>query len=41
MDKNNIRLGDVIRYFDTYNRSEGKSPFTLRWYHQTLNMFLG
>ena len=41
MDKGNIHLKDLIRYFDTYNRSEGKSPSTLRWYNQTLNTFLG
>jgi len=40
MDKENIHLQELIRYFDTYNRSEGKSPFTLRWYRETLNTFL-
>ena len=41
MEKRNIQLQDLIRYFDTYNRSDGKSPSTLRWYNQALNMFLG
>ncbi len=41
MDKDDINLQDLIRYFDTYNRSDGKSPATLRWYDQTLNTFLG
>ena len=41
MDKGNIHLAELIKYFDTYNRSDGKSPYTLRWYCQTLNMFLG
>ena len=41
MDKGDIHLKDLIRYFDTYNRSDGKSPSTLRWYNQTLYMCLG
>ena len=41
MNKSDIHLQDLIKYFDTYNRSDGKSPATLRWYNQTLNMFLG
>ena len=41
MDKGNIHLADLIKYFDTYNRSDGKSPYTLRWYRQTLSTFLG
>lgn len=41
MDKSNIHLQELIRYFDTYNRSDGKSPPTLRWYNGTLNMLLG
>ncbi len=41
MDKDKIQLQELIRYFDTYNLSDGKSPSTLRWYNQTLNMFLG
>ena len=41
MDKGEINLKDLIRYFDTYNRSDGKSPSTLRWYNQMLNMLLG
>ncbi|MFC1870817.1 tyrosine-type recombinase/integrase [Chloroflexota bacterium] len=41
MDKKNILLAEPIRYFDTCNRSDGKSSHTLRWYNQTLNMLLG
>jgi site-specific recombinase XerD len=41
MDKGNIELRELARYFDTYNRSDGKSPATLRWYNQTLDTFLG
>jgi site-specific recombinase XerD len=40
MEKGDIQLKDLIRYFVTYNRSDGKSPATLRWYHQTLDMLL-
>jgi len=40
MDKGNLSLTELIKYFDTYNRSEGRSPFTLRWYQQSLTMFL-
>jgi len=40
MNKGNIHLQDLIKYFDTYNRSEGKSVATLTWYNQTLAMLL-
>jgi len=36
VDKNSISLTRLAQYFDTYNRSEGKSPKTLRWYNQVL-----
>ncbi|MDP2931680.1 MAG: tyrosine-type recombinase/integrase [Chloroflexota bacterium] len=41
MDKSNMQLHDLIQFFDTYNRSDGKSPCTLRWYRQSLGMLLG
>jgi site-specific recombinase XerD len=41
MDKSTTQLADLVYYFDTFNRSEGKSPSTLRWYRQTLGLFLG
>ncbi len=41
MDKGKMQLAELIKYFDTYNRSDGKSPYTLRWYRSTLAMFLG
>ena len=41
MDKGNVHLHDLIRYFDTYNRSDGKSLPTLCWYNGALMMFLG
>lgn len=40
MNKNDIHLKDLIKIFDTYNRSDGKSPSTLRWYNEVLNLFL-
>jgi integrase/recombinase XerC len=40
MKKGDIHLKDLIKYFDTYNRSEGKSPATLTWYDQALKVFL-
>ena len=40
MDKSNIPLAELIQYSDTYNRSEGKSPRTVHWYHEVLNMLL-
>ncbi len=41
MDKKGILLEDLIKIFNTYNSSDGKSPATLRWYDGALNMFLG
>jgi site-specific recombinase XerD len=32
-------LGTLIKYFDTCNRSDGKSKDTIRWYNQTLKQF--
>jgi len=40
MDKKDIQLKDLIKIFDTYNRSDGKASPTLRWYNGTLNIFL-
>jgi len=31
MDKSNIHLKDLIEIFDTYNYSDGRSSFTLRY----------
>ena len=41
MNKGNIELPDLIKYFDIYNRSEGKAVATLSWYDQALTMLLG
>jgi len=35
-----LNLAELIRYYDAYNRSEGKSLSTLRWYNQVLRLFL-
>ena len=40
MEQGNISLAELIKYHDIYNRSEGKSLFTLRWYRQSLTKFL-
>ncbi len=40
MDKSKLRLPELIQIFDTYNRTDGKSPDTLRWYRQNLGAFL-
>jgi len=41
MDKSQFRLPELIQHFDTYNRTDGKSLATLRWYRQNLGAFLG
>lgn len=38
--KGDIDLGVAVQYFDTYNRSEGKSPRTVEWYNEVLDLFL-
>ncbi|MFC1871877.1 tyrosine-type recombinase/integrase, partial [Chloroflexota bacterium] len=40
MDKGSFQLQDLIKYFDIYNRSDGKSPATLIWYNQMFKVFL-
>jgi len=35
-----LNLAELVRYYDAYNRSENKSPSTLRWYNQVLRLFL-
>jgi len=40
MDKGNLELEQLIRHFEVYNRSEGKSPYTVKWYNEALNHFL-
>lgn len=40
MDKSNIPVTKLVEYFETYNRSEGKSSRTVSWYNEALNMLL-
>lgn len=40
MDKSRLPLEKLIAYFETYNRSEGKSPRTVHWYNEVLHLFL-
>lgn len=37
--KGGIDLGQAVQHFDTYNRSEGKSPRTVEWYNDVLDLF--
>ena len=32
-------LGALSKYFETCNRSDGKSKDTIKWYNQTLKQF--
>jgi site-specific recombinase XerC len=41
MKPKNLTLEEMIKFYDTYLRSEGKSPATLSWYNQTLHSLLG
>ena len=40
VDKSNIPLAKLIGYFETYNKSEGKSLKTVSWYNEALSIFL-
>ena len=39
MEKGNINLSRLIKHFESFNRSEGKSPRTLEWYTYVLEFF--
>ena len=39
MEKGNIDLSRLIKHFESFNRSEGKSPRTLEWYTYVLEFF--
>jgi len=41
VDKSNILLDKLIRHYESFNRSEGKSPRTISWYSDTLRTFEG
>lgn len=40
MDKSGIDLSVLTQHFEVHNRTEGKSPRTVGWYNEVLNMFL-
>ena len=40
MDKGKIGLNQLVQHFEIFNRSEGKSPKTVKWYSDVLNLFL-
>ena len=39
MNKDSIELSALAKYFEFYNRTEGKSPKTVEWYNQALRQF--
>ncbi len=36
----NLDITTVIKHFDVHNRTEGKSPRTVEWYNEVLQLFL-
>jgi len=40
MDKSSMELSRLIQFYETFNRSEGKSYRTVDWYTEVLNLFL-
>jgi site-specific recombinase XerD len=40
MDKGKIGLDQLIQHLEVFKRSEGKSPKTVKWYSDVLNLFL-
>ena len=41
MDQDKLDLKTLTRHFEVHNRSEGKSPRTVEWYNQALELFEG
>ena len=39
MKPERLELGALVEQFEVHNRSEGKSPKTVRWYNQALGIF--
>ena len=39
LEKNNTSLDRLVRHFEAYNRSEGRSPRTVEWYSRVLGYF--
>ena len=40
MKKNNMELAELVKYYETYNRSEGRSLETVKWYREVLDRFV-
>ena len=40
MNKGRLELKDLMEEFELHNRSDGKKPKTVRWYNQSLGIFL-
>jgi integrase/recombinase XerD len=38
--KNNMELAELVKYYETYNRSEGRSLETVKWYREVLDRFV-
>jgi hypothetical protein len=38
MDKSGTDLSVLIKHFEVYNRTEGKSPRTVGWYNEVLGL---
>lgn len=38
MEKTNTSLERLARHFESYNRSDGKSPNTVVWYSRVLKL---
>ncbi|MCL0094633.1 hypothetical protein M1N58_01875 [Dehalococcoidales bacterium] len=39
LEKNSIELSTLIRHFELFNKTEGKSPKTIAWYSMVLRQF--
>ena len=40
MDKSQVDLSVLMQHFEVHNRTEGKSPRTVRWYNEVLGLVL-
>jgi len=38
--KDGMELADLVKYYETYHRSEGSSPKTVKWYREVLESFV-
>lgn len=39
LEKDCVELGALIKHFELYNKTEGKSPTTIDWYSMVLRQF--